>query len=103
MNQVASQTAEIKTLKALSSSPTPTGRGTSLGSEVRRKGTQLNQVANYLQSKHSFHGVVQRLVQKEKEASQLKAELERLKAQNPSEGRDTVSCILLLHGVFSMM
>ena len=52
-------------------------------------------MAHSLQSKQSFHGVVQRLVQKEKEASQLKAELERLKAQNPSEGRDAVSATLL--------
>ena len=52
-------------------------------------------MSHLLQSKQSFHGVVQRLVQKEKEASQLKAELERLKAQNPSEGRDAVSATLL--------
>ena len=52
-------------------------------------------MSHLLQSKQSFHGVVQQLVQKEKEASQLKAELERLKAQNPSEGRDAVSATLL--------
>ncbi|KZT71430.1 FH2-domain-containing protein [Daedalea quercina L-15889] len=72
-SQVAEQAAEIKTLRALTSGPATVGRGGgNLGTE----------------SKQSFHGVVQRLVQKEKEASQLQAELEKLKAQNPSEGRD---------------
>lgn len=43
------------------------------------------------QSNHSFHGLVQRLVQKEKQVLQLQTELDRMKSQNPSEGRDTVS------------
>ncbi|KAG8923688.1 hypothetical protein FRC01_012479, partial [Tulasnella sp. 417] len=36
----------------------------------------------------NFHGVVQRLVQKEKQVIQLQAEMEKLKQQNPAEGRD---------------
>ena len=38
----------------------------------------------------NFNGIVQRLVQKEKEVLLLKSDLEKYKAQNPSEGRDAV-------------
>ena len=41
--------------------------------------------------------MVQRLVQKEKHVLQLQAELDRLQAQNPGEGRDTVRSFLVLH------
>ena len=44
-------------------------------------------VADQLQN---FHGVVQRLVQKEKQVLQLQTELERFKTQNPGEDRDAV-------------
>jgi hypothetical protein len=38
----------------------------------------------------NFHGLVQRLVLKEKQVLQLQAEVDRFKAQNPNEGRDAV-------------
>ena len=38
----------------------------------------------------SFHGLVQRLIQKEKQVVQLQADLDRLKAQNPNEAREAV-------------
>lgn len=38
----------------------------------------------------NLHGVIQRLVQKEKQVIQLQAELEIFKAQNPGESRDLV-------------
>jgi diaphanous 1 len=36
----------------------------------------------------NFHGLVQRLVQKEKQVLQLQTELDRFRAQNPAEGRE---------------
>lgn len=42
------------------------------------------------QSNQSFHGLVQRLVQKEKHVLQLQTELDRLKASNPAEGKEPV-------------
>ena len=39
----------------------------------------------------NFHGLVQRLVQKEKHVLQLQAELDKFNAQNPTEGREAVS------------
>ena len=48
------------------------------------------------QSTQNFHGVVQRLVQKEKQVLQLQAELDRLKAQNPAETREIVRVDLSL-------
>ena len=38
-----------------------------------------------------FHGLVQRLVQKEKQVLQLQTELDKFKAQNPGESREAVS------------
>lgn len=37
-----------------------------------------------------FHGLVQRLIQKERQVVQLQTDLDRLKAQNPGEGREAV-------------
>lgn len=42
------------------------------------------------QSTQNFHGLVQRLVQKEKQVLQLQNELDRVKAQNPTETRENV-------------
>ncbi|CAK5262775.1 unnamed protein product [Mycena citricolor] len=39
-------------------------------------------------SGENFHGLVQRLVQKEKQVLQLQAEVDRFKAQNPGEARE---------------
>ena len=44
----------------------------------------------------NFHGLVQRLISKEKQVLQLQAELDRFKAENPNEGREAVSFFLLL-------
>jgi len=42
----------------------------------------------FLQSSQNFHGLVQRLVQKEKQVLQLQTQLDRLKSQNPNENRE---------------
>jgi len=47
--------------------------------------------ADLIRQRKNFHGLVQRLVQKEKQVLHLQAELDRFNAQNPAEGRDTVS------------
>jgi diaphanous 1 len=47
----------------------------------------------YLQQ--NVHGLVQRLVQREKEVLQLRTELDRFKMQNPGDGREAV-CIVPL-------
>lgn len=39
----------------------------------------------------SFHGLVQRLVQKEKQVLQLQTELDRLRVENPIDNREIVS------------
>ena len=41
-----------------------------------------------------MHGVVQRLVQKEKQVLQLQSELDRYKAQNPVEDKEAVRLYL---------
>ncbi|KAG6910997.1 hypothetical protein DXG01_006051 [Tephrocybe rancida] len=64
--------AEINTLKSL-----PLGLPVPQTTSVGKKSGSEN-----------FHGVVQRLVQKEKQVIQLQAELDRFKAQNPNDGRD---------------
>ncbi|THG96218.1 hypothetical protein EW026_g5579, partial [Hermanssonia centrifuga] len=70
-NELSQQVAELSTLRTLPLSVTsPTLRN-------QGKGNGEN-----------FHGLVQRLVQKEKQVIQLQGELERLKAQNPSESRE---------------
>jgi diaphanous 1 len=71
-NELNEQIAEITTLKALPlsiSGPKSPGKG-----------------------EQGFHGVVQRLVQKEKQVLQLQAEVDRYKAERPAaETRDAVS------------
>ncbi|KAI0028371.1 hypothetical protein K488DRAFT_89818, partial [Vararia minispora EC-137] len=61
--QVEQQAAEISTLRSLPTGP-PVPQAKKAGAE-------------------NLHGLVQRLVQKEKQALQLQAELDRYKAQNP--------------------
>ncbi|KAG8953015.1 hypothetical protein FRC00_006501, partial [Tulasnella sp. 408] len=68
-SDLRSHVAEITTLRSLQAS----GPGATTGSAIRSE---------------NFHGVVQRLVQKEKQVIQLQAEMEKLKQQNPAEGRD---------------
>lgn len=43
-----------------------------------------------VQSQHNLHGLVQRLVQKERQVLQLQSELERYKVQNPTEDKEAV-------------
>ncbi|KAJ3492688.1 hypothetical protein NLJ89_g11182 [Agrocybe chaxingu] len=71
-NELNQQIAEINTLKSISSGiPVPNVNN------ARKAGSEQN-----------FHGLVQRLVQKEKQVLQLQTELDRYKAQNPSDGRE---------------
>lgn len=63
--------SEIKTLKSL-----PIGVASSHGTPGKVQGAQ------------TFQGVVQRLVQKEKQVLQLQAEIDRLKAENPAEVKE---------------
>jgi diaphanous 1 len=42
-------------------------------------------------SAQNFHGLVQRLVLKEKQVLHLQAEVDKFKSENPAEGRDAVS------------
>ena len=51
---------------------------------------RLNIAYMHEQSTQGFHGLVQRLVQKEKQVLQLQNELDRLKAQNPVDKNDSV-------------
>lgn len=62
--------AEVNTLKSLPSSPSSNGKSGGKGGN------------------ENFHGLVQRLVQKEKQVLQLQTELDRFRAQNPGEGRE---------------
>jgi hypothetical protein len=48
-------------------------------------------VLAYSNRSKNFHGLVQRLVLKEKQVLQLQAEVDRFKADNPNEGRAAVS------------
>ena len=73
--------AEMNTLKSLPPSiPSPQGKPVGKGGN------------------ENFHGLVQRLVQKEKQVLQLQTELERFKVQNP-EGRDAVGKCGRLHAI----
>lgn len=44
-------------------------------------------------SSQNLHGLVQRLVQKERQVLQLQAEVDRFKSANPTDGRDAVRVI----------
>ncbi|KAJ3556352.1 hypothetical protein NP233_g11996 [Leucocoprinus birnbaumii] len=72
--QLEQQLAEINTLKSLGPnvSPAPKRAPAKGGNEPQQ----------------NFHGVVQRLVQKEKQVIQLQTELDRYRAQNPSEDKE---------------
>ncbi|CDO73783.1 hypothetical protein BN946_scf185015.g111 [Trametes cinnabarina] len=71
--QLEQQAAELSTLKSIPPIPASISRGAGRGNP---------------ESTQNFHGVVQRLVQKEKQVLQLQADLDRLKAQNPAEPRE---------------
>ncbi|GLB34079.1 putative diaphanous FH3 domain contatinign protein [Lyophyllum shimeji] len=70
-NELNQKVAEINTLKSL-----PLGLPVPQAKSLGKSGSE------------NFHGLVQRLVQKEKQVLQLQAELDRLKALNPADGRD---------------
>ncbi|TCD69208.1 hypothetical protein EIP91_008311, partial [Steccherinum ochraceum] len=75
-DEMSQQTAEITTLRALTSSiavPTTTARPAGRGGP---------------ESTNNFHGLVQRLVLKEKQVLQLQSELDRLKSLHPNEDRE---------------
>ncbi|KAI0776213.1 FH2-domain-containing protein [Trametes elegans] len=72
-NELDQQVAELNTLKSIPAVPASIGRGAGRGNP---------------ESTQNFHGLVQRLVQKEKQVLQLQAELDRFKAQNPAETRE---------------
>lgn len=46
-------------------------------------------------NQQNFHGLVQRLVQKEKQVLQLQAEVDRYNAQKPAEDKEAVSSAVL--------
>jgi diaphanous 1 len=80
----------MNTLKALPLAlPVPNAKAPGKGGEVRLSPTFEKIFAKHVLQ--GFHGLVQRLVQKEKQVLQLQAELDRFKAQHPNEGRDAVS------------
>ncbi|KAG6861568.1 hypothetical protein C0995_014864 [Termitomyces sp. Mi166 len=75
-DELSQKVAEINTLKSL-----PLGIADPQAKFIEKKG--VSEPAS-----QSFHGLVQRLVQKEKQVIQLQAELDRYQIQNPSEGRE---------------
>lgn len=90
-DELNQQIAELNTLKSLplsvpGSYSKASGKG---GPEVCLWFKYLISQSQYL-ALQNFHGLVQRLVQKEKQVLQLQTELDRFKAQNPSDGRDAV-------------
>ncbi|KAJ6572601.1 hypothetical protein B0H10DRAFT_2106751 [Mycena sp. CBHHK59/15] len=73
-NKLNQQIAEMNTLKSLPLNiPVPNAKSSGKGGP------------------ENFHGLVQRLVQKEKQVLQLQAEVDRFKAQNPSEAREAIA------------
>ncbi|KAG8880257.1 hypothetical protein FRB97_000969 [Tulasnella sp. 331] len=72
-NSLSDQQAETNTFRALQTTPT---NGAKRAVKPGHESTQ------------NFHGLVQRLVQKEKQVLQLQAEVDRFKSENPSEGRE---------------
>jgi hypothetical protein len=83
--------AEANALKSLPANlPSPNGKGNARG------GNEVcppppSSTAWYSMPFQNFHGLVQRLVQKEKQVLQLQTELDRFRALNPGEGREAVS------------
>jgi hypothetical protein len=69
-DELNERVAEVNTLKSLPALPSAPG------------------MPNGRSGNENFHGLVQRLVQKEKQVLQLRTELERFKVLNPAEGRE---------------
>lgn len=92
-NELDQQVAELNTLKSVPSVPASIGRGAGRGNPEVRCLLSKGIIAwlKLPQSTQNFHGLVQRLVQKEKQVLQLQNELDRVKAQNPTETRENVS------------
>ena len=90
-SEVDQQAAEINTLQSLTKVPAPMQRNSGKpGQEVIASHLSFQLLADTRFQAQSFHGLVQRLIQKEKQVVQLQADVDRLKAQNPSEGRGEV-------------
>ena len=91
-SEIDQRTAEINTLQSLAKVPAPAQKNSGKpGQEVScTLATFSGWPADTELQSQSFHGLVQRLIQKEKQVVQLQADLDRLKAQNPSEGREAV-------------
>lgn len=56
-----------------------------------------------LQPAQNFHGLVQRLVQKEKQVAQLQTELQKYSEQNPIENREAVCIYCVGHVLASLL
>lgn len=90
-SEVDQQTAEINTLQSLTKAPVPMQKNSGKpGQEVNRVPPPFRQPTNEGFQSQGFHGLVQRLIQKEKQVVQLQADVDHLKAQNLSEGREAV-------------
>ena len=90
-DQINEKVAEINTLKSLPSPAlgppgklVPKGKG-----DVRPYCIHHTRETDL--SRQNLNGIVQRLIAKEKQVIQLQSEVDRLKAQNPNEGREAVS------------
>jgi len=89
------QVVEVNTLKSL-----PLGIQVPSSNNTRKAGPEVNfssitlnrQPTDYL-AEQNFHGLVQRLVLKEKQVLQLQTEIDQYKAQNPGDGREAVCTI----------
>lgn len=90
-NDISQQLAEINTLKSVPSPPS-VGRGSGRGAPGVCAFLPCPRLELTLVQNQNVNGLVQRLVQKEKQVLQLQADLDRYKAQNPTEGREAVSC-----------
>jgi diaphanous 1 len=89
--EVDQQTAEINTLQSLTNVPAPIQKNSGKpGKEVIVLHRPFRLSTDPRFQTQSFHGLVQRLIQKEKQVVQLQADLDRLKAQDPSEGKEAV-------------
>ena len=94
------QLAEINALKAL-----PLGISIPSASHSRKAGPEVCSVLicdnpiwktnSICINQQNFHGLVQRLVQKEKQVLQLQAEVDRYNAQKPAEDKEAVSSAIL--------
>lgn len=94
--QLEQQLAEINTLKSLSPNVSSAqkrlpNKGGNEVKPITQDATSSRKSETVLQPQQNFHGVVQRLVQKEKQVIQLQTELDRYRAQNPTEDKEAVS------------